>query len=122
LALEGHRFYDVVRWRRGELFKETWQGMYVPALNTAYDLNSDGKNDVAFVTSNPANPETGVMYVNVASTVNGQTNNMILEYGNSFNLIEMRTIPRIREDRMYLYPITQNDYIMNTSLRQKANW
>lgn len=122
LALEGHRFYDVVRWRRGELFKETWQGMYVPALNTAYDLNSDGKNDVAFVTSNPANPETGVMYVNVASTVNGQTNNMILENGNSGEIIWMRTIPRIWEDRMYLYPIPENDYIMNPNLGQNPNW
>lgn len=122
LALEGHRFYDVVRWGRGALFTEPWQGMYVPALNTAYDLDDDGKNDVAFVTSNPANPESGVMYVNVAPTVNGQTNNMILENGNNGEIIWMRTIPRIWEDRMYLYPIPENDFIMNPNLGQNPNW
>lgn len=122
LALEGHRFYDVVRWKRGELFKDTWKGMYVAALNVAYDLDNDGKNDVAFVTSTPANPENGVMYVNVASTVNGQTNNMILENGNSGEIIWMHTIPRIWEDRMYLYPIPENDYLMNPNLGQNIGW
>ena len=33
LAFEGFRFYDIVRWKRGELMDQTWNGFYVPALN-----------------------------------------------------------------------------------------
>ena len=51
--MEGFRFYDIIRWKRGELFAATWNGMYVSALNTPMDLNEDGTNDVAFYTTAP---------------------------------------------------------------------
>jgi len=53
LVLEGLRFYDLVRWKKGELLKMTRDGFYVPALNTPLDLNEDGMLDVAFYTTVP---------------------------------------------------------------------
>ena len=122
LALEGFRFYDVVRWKRGELFTAAWNGMYVPALNTPIDLNEDGVLDVAFFTSTPSVREPGVLYMNVSSTVNGQPNSMTLSNGNSGEIMWMNAIPRYWHDRMYLYPIPENDYLMNPELGQNLGW
>jgi len=48
LSLEGFRFYDLMRWKRGDLLTMIWNGMYVPALNVQMDLNEDGTPDVLF--------------------------------------------------------------------------
>jgi hypothetical protein len=34
LAIEGFRFYDIIRWKRGDLMQMEWNGIYVPALDT----------------------------------------------------------------------------------------
>ena len=43
-------------------------------LDIPLDLNSDGVYDVCFVKTAPANPISGVTYINVSETVNGVTN------------------------------------------------
>lgn len=48
LALEGFRFTDLKRWKRGELMTMRWTGIYVPALNVQMDLDKDGTPDVIF--------------------------------------------------------------------------
>jgi hypothetical protein len=53
LALEGFRFYDIVRWRRGELMEMPWTGIYVPQANVDMDLNEDAAPDVHFFTVEP---------------------------------------------------------------------
>lgn len=118
LVLEGQRFYDIIRWKRGELFTDVWNGMYVDGLNTNYDLNEDGKNDVFFYNG------TGSMNggVNIAPTVNGQVNNMTLSESNKGELQWMKNIQRTWNDRMYLYPIPENDLLMNPNLKQNPNW
>lgn len=122
LALEGHRFYDIIRWKRGVLFSGVWNGMYVPALNTPIDLNQDGVNDVVFVTTPPASPLPGVTYLNVAPVVNGQPNAMTLSEGTKGEIIWFNTVPRTWDDRMYLYPIPLNDLVLNPNLKQNPNW
>lgn len=122
LALEGFRFYDIIRWKRGELFSQTWNGMYVAALNTPMDLNEDGTNDVAFYTTPPGSMQNGVMYMNVAGTANGQPNAMTLSGGNSGEIIWLNTVNRAWNDRMYLYPIPLNDLVINPKLKQNPDW
>src|SRR5687768_6355839 len=67
LAMEGFRFYDIVRWKRGVLMEMEWNGIYVPALNTPMDLNEDGIMDVYFykTTLPPAPRPSSITYVNV---------------------------------------------------------
>ncbi|MEO6684245.1 MAG: RagB/SusD family nutrient uptake outer membrane protein, partial [Ginsengibacter sp.] len=122
LALEGLRFYDVIRWKLGELFTKTWNGMYVSQLNTPIDLNEDGVLDVGFVNGNASNPVAGVTYINVAQNVGGQVNSMQLSEGNKGEIIWLNNIPRVWSDRMYLYPIPENDLLMNPKLGQNPNW
>lgn len=122
LALEGFRFYDIIRWKRGELFTTPWNGMYVPAINSTMDLNEDGIPDVSFYTSNPGDNVPGVQYMNVSSTVNGQPNTMTLSNGSSGEILWMNAIQRNWHDRMYLYPIPENDLLMNPNLGQNPDW
>jgi hypothetical protein len=69
LALEGFRFYDIMRWKRGDLMTMIWNGMYVPALNVPMDLNEDGTNDVLFYKGTAPAPISGVIFINVSATL-----------------------------------------------------
>jgi hypothetical protein len=122
LALEGFRFYDLVRWRRGELMKMTWNGFYVPALDTPMDLNGDGVMDVVFYKVKPATTLSGVTYINVAETISGGSNPQRLSNDTSGELTWLTNIERVWEDKHYLYPIPQSDYLMNTALGQNPGW
>ncbi|GEO03336.1 hypothetical protein AAE02nite_10000 [Adhaeribacter aerolatus] len=116
LALEGFRFYDIVRWKRGELMEMPWLGIYVPEANKLMDLNEDGTPDVYFYTQTPTNQISGVTYVNVATESYKLTN------GNSGQVIWLPNIPRKWEDRKYFYPIPESHLLTNPSLGQNTGW
>lgn len=122
LALEGFRFYDLVRWKRGELLEMPWNGMYIPALNQPMDLNQDGTPDVVFYKTMPNNPLPGVSYVNVSEQVNGRANPMVLSEGDKGEIRWLVTIPRSWQDKFYLYPIPEDDRLMNPELGQNPGW
>ncbi|MBO0358215.1 RagB/SusD family nutrient uptake outer membrane protein [Hymenobacter sp. BT186] len=123
LALEGLRFYDLVRWHRGELMDMAWNGFYVPALDQPLDLNEDGILDVAFYTTLPANRPAGVTYINVAPTINGGSPNpQRLRNGTSGEITWLTNIPRRWEEKYYLYPIPETDRLLNPKLGQNPGW
>ncbi|TPG65310.1 RagB/SusD family nutrient uptake outer membrane protein [Hymenobacter nivis] len=122
LVLEGFRFYDLVRWRRGELMEMPWNGFYVPALNQPLDLNEDGVLDVAFYTALPATRPAGVTYVNVAPTISGGVNPQQLSNGTSGEIIWLNNVPRKWEEKYYLYPIPETDRLINPKLGQNPGW
>lgn len=120
LALEGFRFYDLVRWRRGELLEMNWDGLYIPELNAHMDLNEDGDLDVYFYTEEPAEEDRieGVIYLDVHSAGFGLTN----ENGSSAQLTWRRDIPRNWEDFKYLYPLPESALLTNPNLGQNPGW
>jgi len=121
LAFEGFRFNDIVRWKRGELMDQTWNGFYVPALDVPLDLNEDGKPDVCFYTTLPANQVAGVTYVSVAATLTGGTANP--QRLNSDNeLTWLTTVQRKWDNKFYLYPIPETDRLQNPKLGQNPGW
>jgi hypothetical protein len=122
LAMEGFRFYDLVRWKRGPLMEQVWNGFYVPALNTAMDLNEDGVLDVLFYQVKPATTIAGVTYVNVAQTVSGAPNAQRLSNDTFGELTWLTTVPRVWNDKYYLFPIPQNDLQVNPKLGQNPDW
>ncbi|SEK96414.1 Starch-binding associating with outer membrane [Chitinophaga rupis] len=122
LALEGFRFYDIVRWKRGELMDQVWNGFYVPALDTPMDLNGDGVNDVVFYQQKPATQLPGVTYVNVAATINGGVNPQRLSHDTYGELNWLNNISRKWNDKYYLYPIPEADRLMNPKLGQNPGW
>lgn len=122
LTMEGFRFYDIVRWKRGELMEMTWNGMYVPALDVPMDLNEDGVLDVAFYKVLPSNRPSGVTYINVSPTINGVPNSQRLANDNFGEITWLANIPRKWEEKNYFYPIPEPDRVANPALGQNPGW
>ncbi len=122
LCLEGFRFHDILRWKRGELMNQEWNGFYVPALSTPMDLNEDGINDVVFYQGTKPSLGSSLTYVDVSATVGGKTNPQLLKNGTSGELTWMNNIKRKWEDKMYYYPIPQSALILNPELGQNPGW
>ena len=123
LSLEGFRFSDILRWKRGELMQQEWNGFYVPALNTPMDLNEDGILDVAFYQgARPSPAVAGVTYVDVSPKIGTAVNSQLLKNGASGELIWMNEIKRVWQERNYLYPIPLNDLQRNPNLKQNTGW
>jgi hypothetical protein len=123
LVLEGFRFYDLIRWRKGELLKMNWRGFYVPELDVPIDLNEDGVDDVIFVENVPSPlPNVPYEFVGVGATINNEPNPQRLTNGTSGELTWLDNIPRIWDDKRYFYPIPEQDYLMNPNLGQNPGW
>jgi hypothetical protein len=123
LCLEGFRFADILRWKRGELMNQEWNGFYVPSLLTPMDLNEDGINDVVFYQGAKPSPAVStITYVDVSATVAGKVNSQLLKNGTSGELTWMNNITRLWEDKMYYYPIPTTDLVTNPNLGQNPGW
>jgi len=122
LSLEGLRFPDLLRWKRGELMEKEWNGFYVPALNTPMDLNEDGILDVVFYQGTRPTISGVTSYVDVSPRIGNAVNSLQLKNGTSGELIWMSEIPRKWNDKNYLYPIPLNDLQLNPNLKQNPGW
>lgn len=116
LTLEGFRFADLIRWKHGELLTQTWNGMYIPALNTPMDLNGDGKMDVYFYTTAPASQDKSITYINVSADPQRLSN------GTSGELLWLNNGAREWKDYKYIYPIPYADLQLNPKLGQNPDW
>lgn len=116
LVMEGFRFYDLVRWRRGELMEMEWRGIYVPQANTLIDLNVDGTPDVYFFTVATPNRVPGVLYIDVSGSDLRLTNRT------SGELVWRSNIPRKWEPKNYFYPIPESHLLTNPALKQNPGW
>lgn len=116
LALEGFRFDDLLRWKKGNLLEMPYEGMYVPEMNTLYDLNEDGKPDVSFVSTVPDQKVAGVVYVKIDNST------IKLTDGTKGNLLWQTNQTKEWEDYKYLYPIPYNEIVLNSRLKQNPGW
>lgn len=117
LALEGLRFHDLLRWKRGELMEMEWRGFYVPEVGEYMDLNEDGTPDVYFHFDNPpADQIPGVFYLDVSAEPR------TLSEGTSGELVWLNDVPRVWEEKNYLYPISEADLRLNPNLGQNPGW
>ncbi len=122
LSLEGLRYSDILRWKRGELMEQEWNGFYVPALNTPMDLNEDGILDVVFYQGTKPNISGVTSFVDVSEKIGNAVNSQQLKNGTSGELIWMNEIKRKWSDKNYLYPIPLNDLQRNPELKQNPGW
>lgn len=122
LSLEGFRFADILRWKAGDLMEKEWNGFYVPALNTAMDLNEDGVLDVVFYQGTRPNLGSNLTYVDVSAKIGSAVNSQLLKNGTSGELTWMNEIPRKWNERNYFYPIPLNDLQRNPNLKQNLGW
>ena len=121
LVMEGFRFYDIVRWKRGELFEMDWNGIYVPAIDVPMDLNQDGKMDVVFY---KVPPSTTPPYpaIPVSDMYGGQPNPYRLSDDTHGEVTWLNNIARVWNDKKYYYPIPESDRLTNPNLSQNPGW
>jgi hypothetical protein len=123
LSWEGLRFSDLMRWKRGDLLTQTWNGFYVPLLNSPMDLNEDGKNDVLFYSGTAPGAIAGVTFINVSPTLTGgAVNPQKLSGGTIGEITWLTNTVRKWEDKKYLYPIPTSDMLINPKLVQNPGW
>ncbi|MDX9881541.1 MAG: RagB/SusD family nutrient uptake outer membrane protein [Prolixibacteraceae bacterium] len=139
LCLEGFRFDDLRRWKRGDLLLKSWYGMYISQLNVPIDLDKSGTYDVIFYTSttglNAAKALTGNWDVAKATCA---TIYVEEGAGSSKQLQLVEKVPgaagyyltwdkpndykRVWGNKQYLYPINSSVMVKNPDITQNPGW
>lgn len=112
---EGHRYYDMMRWKEGKGFEQKLLGMYFPGPGE-YDLDGNGSLDLClFKGAKPATKAAVVLEIN---------QDIILENGNSGCVFPHKgNQGSWNEERDYLYPIPTDDRsLTNGALKQNPGW
>jgi hypothetical protein len=117
LSFEGFRFYDLVRWKKGELMEMEWNGMYVPGIDTYLYLNEDTIPDVYFYKVKPSPLIPGVDYVDVSASSTLKLKNDT--YG---EITWLSSVERVWAEKNYYYPIPEEHIIVNPNLAQNPGW
>jgi len=124
LALEGFRFSDLKRWKRGELMADLqWSGIYVAALNTLMDLDRNGTADVVFYDGNTDGPTITVPNGTAQVAIGGpSTNYQTLTSTNHLEWFKAQPRTWYEDGRQYYYPIPATAIVKNSNLEQNPGW
>lgn len=114
LMCEGHRYWDIMRWKEGKRFTRKFTGMYFHGVDD-YDLDSDGENDFCIYDGEEPNNKIPAK-ASIAS--------LNLTEGTSGNIVRHTTYKRVwQEDRDYLYPIPTDDIELTFgAIKQNPGW
>lgn len=120
LSLEGFRFTDLKRWKKGELMKMRWTGIYVPALNVQMDLDQDGTTDVLFY---QGTKPTGLPKSCTPVKVGTGTQHGLSEGTSGYLTWSDNDIRTWYSDgRQYYYPIPALVMVKNPAIKQNPGW
>ena len=114
LCQEGHRYYDLMRWKEGKVFDAPFYGMYIPGEG-AVDLDGDGNPDFEVFSSSATS---------TAPVAKQLGKDVFLSNGDSGLILLHGDISRSwNEDRDYLYPIPTDDRnLTGGALTQNPGW
>ena len=132
LCLEGHRYYDIIRWKEGKMFEQPFLGMYFPGLTQGsgdnrydvFDMNDgtvgDGeKVDICIYTGKKPSVKNIRKFYKLGEE-------FVLTDGDKGNIIchDIEKEPRQwNEDRDYFFPIpTTERSLTNGALTQNPGW
>jgi hypothetical protein len=116
LAVEGKRWYDLMRWAEGKCIEQPLQGMWFPGPGE-YDLDGDGVNEVCLYTG--SKPKTNARFVLQIGSESG----IILSKGTYGYVDRQQGIQHVFDPgRDYLYPIPINERSLNKNLAQNPGW
>ncbi len=132
LLFEGFRFDDLRRWKRGDLYKKSWTGMYISDINKPLDVDHNGSHDVIYYTddqglaaavaasNNPnpyrvrvsTNPAAEIIQVHPAGDGKGY---YLAWYTNNDS-------KKVWGPKQYLFPIPIGAINLNSNLAQNPGW
>lgn len=116
LILERFRWDDLMRWKEADNLEKSVSGIYIPEMNIPYDLNNDGKLDIAFVQVQPENPVQGVYYMIIDNS------SVKLSEGGKGHIIPKPGVIKEFPDYKYLAPIPPLQLQLNENLTQTEGW
>jgi len=134
LVLEGHRYWDLMRWREGKAFEQPYYGMSIPQVSKNdedesgfMDLSGDDDPDMCVWINDYPFSFGSINYyeANTELKLNVVVDNnfkggFILADGTPDNITAGRTW---NEKRDYLYPIPVKERVLsNGTLSQNPNW
>ncbi len=128
LVMEGHRFWDMLRWREGaQIVNELhdYYGVYIPGPGR-YDVNGDGIDDVEFYKEG-TNPGRGLVPKKIGVDVHlfqaGATVEGDSGYLTAYSRATLATPYKWIENRDYLYPVPADQRVLTLgALKQNPNW
>ncbi len=116
LVMENYfRWDDLIRWKEGHLLTQVFKGMYFPGPGE-FDLDADGDTDlIIYEGTKPG--VNNVQLLKLGSEI-------LLENGNKGGniMVNSHINKKFDETRDYLYPIPQQELLLNTNLKQNPNW
>lgn len=117
LVMEGHRPWDMIRWKEGAQMVNTpnaWLGCYIPGPGT-YDLDHDGTVDVEIYTGSPSSSATYKYLLGGTLVLSEGTKGYIVAYsGNTYTWNENR-------DYLWPIPVAQRE-LTSGALSQNPGW
>lgn len=118
LAQEGHRYYDIIRWKEGKIFEKPLYGIYIDKPvdgYIVYDFDGDGSNDLCVYQENkPAKVKATVFY---------KAGKDVILSEETYGYIHMhKDMGKWDETRDYLYPIPSVERSLNPNLTQNPGW
>ena len=132
LCLEGHRYYDIIRWKEGKVFEQPYKGMYFPGLTQG---SGDNRYDVFDMNDGIAGDKEKVdicIYTGKKPSVKNIRKfyklgeEFVLTDGDKGNIIchDIEKEPRQwNEERDYFFPIpTTERSLTNGALTQNPGW
>lgn len=129
LALEGHRFDDLMRWNAGKLLEAEPEGLYFPGLGK-YDLTGDGNEDIILIDAAETIPGAGdkeqnalgVELIYYRAGPQGSDASVYLKDGNSGTVQTVAERGIFMEPKYYYRPIPQTHITVNPKLVQIFGW
>ena len=128
LVMEGHRQWDMLRWKEGaQIVNELhdYYGVYIPGPGR-YDVNGDGVDDVEFYVDGTT-PGRGLVAKKIGSDVHlfqaGATTEGTSGYLTAHSRATLTTPYKWIENRDYLYPVPADQRVLTLgALTQNPNW
>jgi hypothetical protein len=113
LVLEGFRYDDLMRWERGKLLEEYFNGVYFSGLGQ-YDLDGNGSFDLELFQGSPVFSTPQTLEIGGVITLSNGANGNLVPFADRTKSFD--------ESRDYLYPIPSGDIQLNPNLVQNPNW
>lgn len=121
LCLEGLRLIDLKRWNCCNLWvDDSWEGVFIPALNVPLDMNGDGVYDAYFYDTDKI---TDSNYSSIGVYVGTNKGNVLnVKSVDGGYIMKYNYTGRDWPVRQYLYPIPEVVIQKNPNLKQNPGW
>ena len=117
LTMENSRFDDIIRWHQGELFARPWMGIWIEAVDTPLDLNSDNVPETIVSADGSLTSTLNILPIDGASEAGHK-----LSEGTRGNILPSTALQRNWHDYKYLKPIPTTAIQENPNLTQNPGW